>query len=179
MDNNIDNRNVDEYLKDPNVLNIMSSVCNRYSKNIDIDQIDSIKLNTLWECIKKYDPSKGAKFTSFLYQMLDYSFKNELKKKRKEWATESIDSLYGGGRTGPSGRKSNFINSDNACSMPKNNIELFDGLSKEISQILIQKYIYNMTMVEIGKNNGYSRETARRKLAKAVKIYKNKNQIEC
>ena len=56
---NIDNRNVDEYLKDPNVLNIMSSVSNRYSKNIDLDQIDSIKLNTLWECVKKYDSSKG------------------------------------------------------------------------------------------------------------------------
>ena len=76
---NIDLQNVDvsEYLKDPNILNIMSSVSNRYSKNIDLDQIDSIKLNTLWECVKKYDSSKGAKFTSFLYQMLDYSFKNE------------------------------------------------------------------------------------------------------
>tara|TARA_Y100000592_G_scaffold68700_1_gene106738 strand:- start:3456 stop:3983 length:528 start_codon:yes stop_codon:yes gene_type:complete len=175
MMDNIDLQNVDvsEYLKDPNILNIMSSVSNRYSKNIDLDQIDSIKLNTLWECVKKYDSSKGAKFTSFLYQMLDYSFKNELKKKRKECAFESIDSLYAGHNS------NNQIKSNEACIRPKNNMELFDGLSKETSQILIQKYIYNMTMVEIGKSNGYSRETARRKLAKAVKIWKNKNQIEC
>jgi putative hemolysin len=35
-----------------------------------------------------------------------------------------------------------------------------------------------MTMNEICTENGYRRETARRKLIKAVKICKEKNQIE-
>jgi len=58
------------------------------------------------------------------------------------------------------------------------NTDIFDGIPYEYANLIKQKYIYNMTMNEIGKMNGYSRETARRKVAKAVRIYKNKNEIE-
>ncbi len=153
------NKTLSETLSDPNVIAIMNSVASRYSRNIDFDQLESIKLNTVWECLKKYDPTRGAKFTSFLYQMLNFSFKNELKKKKREFATDSVrnntpDHYYDQG------------------------VDTFDGIPVKASRILKQKYVYNMTMVEIGKENGYSRETARRKLAEAIKIYKNKNQIE-
>ena len=43
---------------------------------------------------------------------------------------------------------------------------------------LKQRFMENMTMKEIGSANGYSRETARRKLLKAVKICKEKNKIQ-
>lgn len=146
-----------ELLSDPNVNGIMNAVASRY-KTIDPDQIDSIKLNTLWECIKKYNPEKGAKFTSFLYQNLNFAFKNELKKKSREFSTDVLE--------------------NNTPDTTVNNSDIFDGIPLESAKLIKQKYIYNMTMNEIGKMNGYSRETARRKVAKAVKIYKNKNQIE-
>ena len=146
-----------ELLSDPNVNGIMNAVASRY-KTIDPDQIDSIKLNTLWECIKKYDPEKGAKFTSFLYQNLNFAFKNELKKKSREFSTDVLE--------------------NNTPDTTVSNSDIFDGIPLESAKLIKQKYIYNMTMNEIGKMNGYSRETARRKVAKAVKIYKNKNQIE-
>lgn len=151
---------LEQYLKDPSIIAIMRTVENRFSKNIDFDQLESIKLNTLWECLKKYDETKGAKFTSFLYQQLTFAFKNELKKKKKEFATENIDI--------------------NISSNNENRVdyELMDGIPIDMKNLILQKYIYNMTMVEIGKANGYSRETARRKLAKAVKIFKQKNKIE-
>ena len=76
--------NIEELLKDPSIIGIMKAVENKYSKNIDPDQLESIKLNTLWECTKKYDETRGAKFTSFLYQQLNFAFKNELKKKKKD-----------------------------------------------------------------------------------------------
>lgn len=150
---------LEQYLKDPSIIAIMRTVENRFSKNIDFDQLESIKLNTLWECLKKYDETKGAKFTSFLYQQLTFAFKNELKKKKKEFPTENIDI--------------NISNNNN-----KTDYELMDGIPIDMKNLILQKYIYNMTMVEIGKANGYSRETARRKLAKAVKIFKQKNKIE-
>ena len=56
--------------------------------------------------------------------------------------------------------------------------DIFDGLPSEYATLLEQKYVYNMTMNEIGRKNGYSRETARRKVAKAVNFYKNNNKIE-
>lgn len=144
-------------LSDPNVVGIMNAVGSRY-RTIDPDQLDSIKLNTLWECAKKYDPTRGTKFTSFLYQNLTFAFKNELKKKIREFATETIEL--------------------NTAAKATDYTDIFDGVPSEHAELLKQKYIYNMTMNEIGNINGYSRETARRKVAKAVKIYKNRNMIE-
>ena len=56
--------------------------------------------------------------------------------------------------------------------------DVFEGIPEEYADLLKQKFISNMTMNEIGMINGYSRETARRKVAKAVKIYKKKNEID-
>lgn len=147
------------YISDHNIKALMNSVCSKYSKNIDHDQIESIKLITLWECIKKYNKDKGAKFTSFLYQRLDFALRNELKKKRKEFNFEDRD--YGTKIE----IKNNSFN------------ELVDGLSTEDARLLSQKYIHNMTMVEIGEANGYSRETARRKINNAKKVCEQKLKL--
>jgi len=150
-----------EYLADGSIIAIMNSVCNRYRRSIDLDQIDSIKNNILWKCVDTYDESFGAKFTSYLYQQLSFACRNELKKKNKEFCTENISQNTIDPRTQYSGSLS----------------EVVDGLPKECADIIVQRFIYNMTMIEIAKANGYSRETARRKVSKAIKIYKQKNQI--
>lgn len=154
MDSKMDINNL---LSDPNIVGIMNAVGSKY-RSIDPDQLDSIKLNTLWECSKKYNPNRGTKFTSFLYQNLVFAFKNELKRNIREFPTESIEL--------------------NTPARASNNTDIFDGMPKEYANLLEQKYIYNMTMNEIGRKNGYSRETARRKVAKAVNFYKNNNKIE-
>ena len=146
-----------ELLSDSNIIGIMNAVSSRY-RTIDPDQIDSIKLNTLWECIKKYDPSRGAKFTSYLYQNLNFAFKNELKKKTREFATDTLELSA----------QDSYVDYG----------DVFEGIPEEYADLLKQKFISNMTMNEIGMINGYSRETARRKVAKAVKIYKKKNEID-
>jgi DNA-directed RNA polymerase specialized sigma24 family protein len=153
------NKNFEDLLKSTDILKIMVSVGSRYAKNIDPDQLESIKMGVLWDCQKKYDPNRGAKFTSFLYQQLNFAFKNELKKKRKEFSTENMDN--------------NTPDYDRG-----QELEILDGIPSHMAILLRQRYVYNMTMVEIGKENGYSRETARRKLASALDFYKNKNQIE-
>lgn len=149
-----------EYMNSSEIQNLMNIVCSKYQKSIDFDQMESIKLNTLWQCLKKYDDTKGAKFTSFLYQRLTFALKNELKsKRRKEFSVDEIQNN--------TPEKNTQVNTN----------ELFDGLPKESAKILFQKYINNMTMVEIGKENGYSRETARRKLKNAIKIFKQRNRL--
>ena len=35
---------IENYLKNPDVVNIMNAVSNKYSKSIDLDEIDSIKM---------------------------------------------------------------------------------------------------------------------------------------
>ena len=152
---NILNNNFEEYWKSSDVQNIMNKVANRYKKSIDMDDIESIKMQTLWRCIDKYDESRGTKFTSYLYQQITFAFKNKLKKKRMEFNNDSIEK-----------QDTNTVNK----------MEVFDmltGLEPELRDVIDKRFDHNMTMVEIGESNGYSRETARRRLKKALKICKN------
>ena len=51
--------------------------------------------------------------------------------------------------------------------------DILTGLDQDFKKILKQRFFDNMTMVEIGIANGYSRETARRRLKNAIKRCKN------
>ena len=119
--------------------------------SIDIDDIESIKMQTLWKCIEKYDPTRGSKFTSYLYQQLSFAFKNKLKSKRVEFANSEIEKP------------------DEKNRYKYEIIDILTGLEPELEEVLTQRFYHNMTMVEIGEANGYSRETARRRLKKAIK----------
>ena len=41
---------IEKLSKDSNIENIMNSVANKYSRAIDRDEIESIKMITLWKC---------------------------------------------------------------------------------------------------------------------------------
>ena len=155
-------KDIENYLKDKNILNIMNKVSFPYKNNIDHDEIDSIKMDILWDCINKYDPTRGSKFTSYLYQQLSFAFRSKVKKKKKEYASESVRDSTPCLKT----------QSDMNC------YDILEGLPLDVSSIIKQRFVENMTMKEIGNANGYSRETARRKLLKAVKICREKNKIQ-
>ena len=137
------------------IQNIMNKVTNRYKRNVDHDDIESIKMNTLWSCIKKYDADKGTKFTSYLYQQLSYAMKNEVKKKRAEFNVDNVEKI------------------DSGTLLKMEVMDVITGLEEQDLEIIHQRFFHNMTMKEIGKINGYSRETARRRLKNAVKICQN------
>ena len=164
---------IEKLLKDSNIVNIMNAVANRYNRSIDRDEIESIKMITLWKCIDKYDPTRGAKFTSYLYQQLSFALKNELKKKRDMVYLDNVQLDFfghGGGRSTKNLRsKSPFVDHRREFT------DVLTGLPEDVSGILKQRYIGNMTMIEIARANGYSRETARRRLKRAVKICKKSN----
>ena len=160
--------NIEEMLKDSNIVNIMNAVSNRYTKSIDLDEIESIKMITLWKCREKYDPTRGAKFTSYLYQQLSFAFKNELKKKKNMLYLDNIQLDFFGQRS-----RSTAALDRGDCHSEFS--DALTGLPEDVSGILKQRYVGNMTMVEIARENGYSRETARRRLQRAIKICKKSN----
>ena len=164
---------IEKLLKDSNIVNIMNAVANRYSRSIDRDEIESIKMITLWICRDKYDSTRGAKFTSYLYQQLSFAFKNELKKKKNMLYLDNSQLDFFGYvfESSTHNLKSNTFLKD----YRREFTDVLTGLPDEISSILKQRFLGNMTMVEIAKANGYSRETARRRLKKAVKMCKKSN----
>ena len=56
--------------------------------------------------------------------------------------------------------------------------DMIDGLPPDIAKVLEQRFVYSMTMNEIGSANGYSRETARRRLINAIQVCKKRNSIK-
>ena len=137
----------EDLVEDPDIVNIMNKVSSKFQNNIDFDDIQSVKLDTLWKCVENYDSTKGAKFTTYLHNQLNYAFRNKLKKKRPEVNLGELHTSVVGSH----------------------------DYSRD-AHILEQRYLYNMTMVEIGKANGYSRETARRRLKNAIKICRKKHR---
>ena len=147
-------RDLDDALENIDYKKIMDSVCGKYSKTIDPDDISSLRLEILWKCLNSFDESRGVKFTTFLYQQLNYAMMNQLRIRRRE---------------------KNGIPFD-ICQTPKDNIEvLLSDLNEKQKKILKQRYLDRMTMVEIGKENGYSRETARRAVNSALAVFEDKD----
>ena len=142
----------DEYWTSSDIQNIMNKVSNRYRNSIDVDDLESIKMQILWRCMDKYDPDRGTKFTSYLYQQLSFAYKNKIKKKRREFNVDIIEN----------------VDKKQQARMEVRDILM--GLDPEDRDVLNKRYYHNMTMLEIGRSNGYSRETARRRLKKALKV---------
>jgi RNA polymerase sigma factor (sigma-70 family) len=136
------------------IQNVMNNIAARYKRNIDVDDIESIKMDVLWRCVKKYDPNKGCKFTSYLYQQFSYAMKNKVKKKSLEFNVIS-----------------GHIDAKTIDRMEI--VDIITGLDAEDYQIIQQRFYDNLTMKEIGVKNGYSRETARRKLKNVLTLCKN------
>lgn len=158
MDNIEINNQFSKKWNDSNVSNIMNKVANRYRRNIDLDEIESIKMNTLWKCIEKHDEEK-SKFTSFLYSQLSYALKNKVKKKKLEYNCSSIEKT------------------DYKAEISLEYIDIVSGLPDEARNIINQRFYQNLTMKEIGRINGYSRETARRRLKNAINICKSACEV--
>ena len=59
---------------------IMNKVCSRYRNTIPHDEIERCKLVALWEAMKAFDPNGGRKFTSFLYNRIDWECKKEIQR---------------------------------------------------------------------------------------------------
>ena len=150
----ITDNDFEKALKDSNNTRIMNKVSCKYINSISYDDLESEKLIVLWECLKTYDPTRKKKFTSFLYQKLDWRYKKIVreKKRRKSVFYENIDTKnYGDG-----------------TDLEQKIYSYTDGLPKHLTKVILQYYLHNMTIEEIGKQNHYSRETARRLIKKAL-----------
>jgi DNA-directed RNA polymerase specialized sigma subunit len=145
-------RNLDDALGNIDYRKIMDSVCAKYCRSVDPDDISSLRLEVLWKCLNNFDEGRGVKFTTYLYQQLNYAMMNQLRIRRRE---------------------KNGIPFD-ICHNPKENIEvLLSDLNEDQQKILKQRFLDRMTMIEIGKKNGYSRETARRAVNNALAVFED------
>jgi RNA polymerase sigma factor (sigma-70 family) len=139
----------------------MYKVCNENLKGICTkDEMKSIMMSTLWGCIQKFDSSKQVKFSSYLYRSMQNNSRRVYKKKQKYSKDhEYIENFHG------------IAKYDNDAKNEARDILMsVQDLNPELHKILIQKFYYGMTNKEIGEENGYGKEAARKKLKKALEL---------
>lgn len=153
----------DNAMNDENYTNLMYRIANKNLSTVcSRDEIKSIVMSTLWRCVNQYNPNKStAKFTSYLYSSMENNtrrlYKKKIAVKKEKQLNENI-----------------FI-SNTVCdeSIKREVFDILESL-KDIDEdsynILIQKYYYNMTNKEIGQSNGYGKESARKKVKKALEL---------
>lgn len=135
---------------------IIHSASRKYSAYVDVDDLQSLQMETLWKCLKKYDSTSNMSFTTYLYTQIVYTILNVLHKNRKRPSHVSIE-LFGYSRFSPGYQEK--IDIDNI---------MFD-LNDTDRNIIHQRFFENMTFEEIAKLNHVSKETARRKVKNILK----------
>ena len=155
------NKRFEEAINNDYYKKIMHKVCNEYLKGMATkDEIKSLIMNTLWNCIQKFDDQKKVKFSSYLYRSIQNNSRRIYKSKAKEFRNiEYIENYH-------SIPDNDFKNKQEVRDILMSVVDL----NPELHNILVQKFYYNMTNKEIGEANGYGKEAARKKLKKAIEL---------
>lgn len=148
----IDDLAFEQALKDTNNKLIMDKACASFRNVIEHDELYRCKLIALWEAMQKWNP-EGRKFTSFLYQKVRWECLKTVQIQRK--------------------RTYFPILREEACQPWSDFSELIEVLPSDMQDMLVKRYIYNMTLREISQFYGTCHETIRRKINRAIKILKN------
>ena len=144
------NLEYEKALENEDYAKILNSVCKKYRFRMDKEDLHRCKLIALWDAIKKFNPDKGVKFTSFLYNCITWECRRQVTQNNKRKTVPLIN------------EKQQQISSHYELT------DLINSLPKEYSKVLIQKFFHGYTITEIAKQNNYSRETARIRVNNAI-----------
>ena len=162
-----------EALKNRDNINVMNKICSKYTGIIPHEELKRCRLISLWEALKAYDPSKGkCKFTSFLCNRLFWEIQKqlyEINKIKRLPKSDSASMLL-------SEICHSKESSDRVSSIKLEVNEMLEKLDENSKDILFKRFYESKTAKEIGQDNGYGRETARRRIKEALEKLKQCSQ---
>lgn len=126
----------------------LNKLISRSVTTLNFDEIESIKLETIWKCIESYNEHRGIKFSTYLCRAFINNLRRESNKFKPglEISREIPDSSF-------------------------NKFEFIDSLSvlpEKYKSIIIDKFIDGLNNSEIAKKYEYSNESARRNVNNAI-----------
>lgn len=131
----------------------MAKIAMSYKKNLDVDDIESIKNFTLWRVLCNFNPIKGVKFTTYLANSLKKGlYKAYLKKKQLVNNYENFDKSY----------ENDYTMTDIIMSL--------DGIDKELMDL---RFVKMMTFNEISEKTGISSKLVCKKIKKIINRFKH------
>ena len=141
--------------------NIIRAVTKKYSNALSQDERKTCGMYGLWKCIQGHDPKYGRKFTTSLFMHVEWECRRELSKKKR-----SKISLLG--------ELDEQVPCDKTFS---GGLEIFECLNEKQASMIYQRFYQNMTLEEIGRLQGFSKEAARQNINKILKHIKNNNLL--
>lgn len=151
----------EEMINNEDCINLINWVKNRYYKFLDSNDVDSYCMQASWYAWLKYDESRGTKFTSFLVYMVDRKLCDlYYRSKEKYKNNKGVDKKYY--------KKIAKNHQDNQ----KNSIlvkEILDNLTEEERELLNDRYIKNLSTIEIAKSKNLSPQSIRLKIKSALR----------
>ena len=143
MDTKIENA-----LKDEKIVKMMNKAATSFRNQLSEDEVRTCKLNALWKAFLNHDESKGAKFTTYLYNGVRIECIREVKfyKRKHQQLHANIPE-----------RKDYFFS-----------VEISDELENCPNKELLIDRIKSYTIKEIAAKHGCNRETIRRKIKKSA-----------
>lgn len=159
MKRKVSSEDINDTIKKYNTL--INYVCLKYVKYIPADDLHTCKLFGTWTALGKWDEDLdgGARFSTYLYMNIDFQCKRFLQKRGKYFERNRPFREYA------------FPQEITDVAEIK---DMLESIPKALSCVLIQYYIKNMTLKEIGEANGYSHETARNKILEGIDLIRNK-----
>jgi hypothetical protein len=151
------NTKIETALKDDNIIKIMNKASRRFRNQLDNDIIYTCQINALWKTFVNHDPSKGAKFTTYLYNGVFIECMKEIKFSQK--SNRFIGKLH----DNIADNKDQFLMSD-----------IMDELKNETEKEMFLDRLSNMTIAEMSKKYNTNRESTRRKMHKIIKNIQKK-----
>ena len=160
----VTNEELQEALKNEDNINVMNKICMKYANVIPYEELERCKLVAVWQAIERYDSTKGnCKFTSFLCNRFFWECQKhlyEIKKRRNIPKSDSASCLI-----------SEICGYEEKLD-PIEISELLERLDDDSRYIIFQRFYESKTAKEIGEENGYGRETARRRIIQALEKLK-------
>lgn len=144
------NNKIEQALKDTNILKIMNKASKRFSNQLDRDTIKTCQLHALWKTFVNYDATKGAKFTTYLYNGVFIECMKEIKFYQK--SARNTGKLH-----------DNIQENKNQYLI----IDILDELDEAEQEIFLDR-MSNMTIAEMATKYGKNRESTRRKMHKVL-----------
>ena len=146
-------------LKDPDIIALTKSVTNRYRKSLSQDEIKSCTLSALSRSISSFDPCKNSKFTTYLHKGLRIECLTQIKKNKPllKFSNKSLSKV------------------DDKSETQMAMIEVMDEIGRlKDGHLVVDKYLNNYTLVEIGDKNGLHAESVRVKIKKTIETLRDK-----
>lgn len=149
---------VEEILNNEDLIKIGNKAAQSFTETLSKDEIENCIIGAAWVAANNFKVGKNTKFSTYFYKGVYYQCLKQIKQLKANQALTNRN-LSNLSKFNSDIEKIDLMDEINVCSNPS---------------IIIDKFYYNMTLEDMAKKRGVSKETIRFRLKKDINFLKNR-----